>query len=56
MTNEGTEQEYEVLIRCTHNDKKFAARVCLYFISTLFFLLISIKPIRESFHAILGIV
>jgi len=27
MTNEGAEQEYEVLIRCTHNDKKFAARV-----------------------------
>jgi len=26
-TNEGTGQEYEVLIRCTHNDKKFAARV-----------------------------
>jgi hypothetical protein len=29
MTNEGAEQEYEVLIRCTHNDKKFASRVSL---------------------------
>jgi hypothetical protein len=29
METNGTGQEYEVLIRCTHNDKKFAARVSL---------------------------
>jgi hypothetical protein len=31
--NESSEQEYEVLIRCTHNEKKFASRVSHLFIN-----------------------